>query len=134
MKRSLLVPVSTLAAILVLAGGAFTQVQKKPDVVGTWIGTAIVDDDGTKVDITVVIDRAEAGYSGKISDTSGLVPESALREIVFMDNKLTCELDLAQAGGTTLIKLDLTLENGALKGAWFDPDGSTGAIELTLKK
>ena len=60
MKRSLLVPVSTLAAILVLAGGAFTQVQKKPDVVGTWIGTAIVDDDGTKVDITVVIDRAEA--------------------------------------------------------------------------
>jgi hypothetical protein len=134
MKRSLLVPVSTLAAILVLAGGAFTQVQKKPDVVGTWIGTAIVDDDGTKVDITVIIDRAEAGYSGKISDTSGLVPESALREIVFMDNKLTCELDLAQAGGTTLIKLELTLENGALKGAWFDPEGSTGAIELTQKK
>jgi hypothetical protein len=134
MKRSLFVPVSALAAILVLAGGAFTQVQKKPDVVGTWIGTAIVDDDGTKVDITVVIDRAEAGYSGKISDTSGLVPESALREIVFMDNKLTCELDLAQAGGTTLIKLELTLENGALKGAWFDPEGSTGAIELTQKK
>lgn len=134
MKRSLFVPIIAIAVLSVLAGTAFTQVQKKPDIVGTWIGTAVVDDDGTEVDITVIIEKAEAGYAGKISDTSGLVPESALREIVFKDNKLTCELDLAQAGGTTLIKLELTLENGALKGAWFDPDGSTGAIELTLKK
>ncbi len=134
MKKSLLVPISALAAFLVLAGGTFPQIPKKPDIVGTWVGTAVVDDDGTNVDITVIIDKAEAGYAGKISDTSGLVPESALREIVFKDNKLTCELDLAQAGGTTLIKLDLTLENETLKGAWFDPDGNTGVIELTLKK
>ncbi|MBE0712199.1 MAG: hypothetical protein IH583_07425, partial [Candidatus Aminicenantes bacterium] len=53
---------------------------------------------------------------------------------VFKDNKLTFEFDMAQDMDSLLIKLDLTLENETLKGAWFDPEGNSDLVELTLKK
>jgi hypothetical protein len=131
MKKTLLVLAVVALALFVLAGGAFAQ--KKPDVVGTWIGFAIVGDGG-RVDITVVLDKGEAGYTGKLSDTTGMVPESPLKEIVFKDGKLAFEFDLAEGAETRLIKIELTLENEILKGVWFDPDGNSDIIELTLKK
>jgi hypothetical protein len=134
MKKSLLVPIITLAALSLLAGAAFSQAAKKPDIVGNWLGTAVISEDGTQIDIVVVIDKTEAGYAGKLSDTNGMVPESPLKEIVFRDNKLTFDFDLAQATGTTLIKIELTLEGETLKGVWFDPDGNSGTISLALKK
>jgi len=33
-----------------------------------------------------------------------------------------------------LIKIELTLDIETLKGAWFDPEGNSDLIELTLKK
>jgi len=134
MNRSLFVPIVLLAGLCVLAATAFSQAPKKADIVGTWLGTAVVSEDGTQVDITVVVGKTESGYAGKLSDTSGMVPESEIRAIAFKDNKLTFEFDLAQAMGTTLIKIELTLENETLRGVWFDPEGNSGAIELALKK
>lgn len=131
MKKTLLILAFAALALLILGGGLFAQ--KKPDVVGTWIGYAIVGDGG-RVDITVVIDKGEAGYTGKLSDTTGMVPESPLKEIVFKDGKLTFEFDLAEGAESRLIKIELTLDNETLKGVWFDPDGNSDIIELTLKK
>jgi len=131
MKKTLLILVATALALLILGAGLFAQ--KKPDVIGTWIGYAVVGD-GSRVDITLVIDKGEAGYTGKLSDTTGLVPESPLKEIVFKDGKLTFEIDLAQGMESQLIKIELTLENETLNGAWFDPEGNSDVIELTLKK
>ncbi len=133
MKKSLLVPIIALASLSVLAGAAFAQTAKKPDVVGTWLGFAIVGD-GSRVDITVVIDKGEMGYTGKLADATGMVPESPLKEIVFKDAKLSFEFDLTEGAETRLIKIDLTLEGETLKGVWFDPDGNSNIIELTLKK
>ena len=129
MKKTLLIPVIVTLALLVLVGGGFAQ--KKPDVVGTWAGYAIVGD-GSRVDITVVIEKGAAGYTGKLSDATGMVPESPLKEIVFKDGKLTFEFDLAAE--SMLIKIELTLDGETLKGAWLDPEGNSDLIELTLKK
>lgn len=134
MKRPLTSPIIALAILSVLAGTALSQVPKKADIVGTWVGTAMGGDGATPIDITAVIDKTATGYTGKLSDTAGMVPESAMREIVFKDNKLTFDFDLAQGSGTILIKIALTLEAETLKGAWSDPDGNSGPIELKLKK
>jgi len=134
MTRSLRPAAAALAVLTVLAVSVLAQAPKKADVVGTWTGPAVVNDNGDSVDIIVVIDKAESGYSGKLSDTSGMVPESPLRKIEFKDNKLTFEFDLAQGMDTTLIKIELALEAETLKGAWTDPDGNSGAISLTLKR
>jgi hypothetical protein len=134
MRKSLRRPLIVLAALAVLAMSAPAQTPKKPDVVGTWTGTAVVDDNGAVFDIVVVIDKAEGGYSGKLSDLTGMVPESPLRQIVFKDGKLNFEFDLAQGMEAVLIKIELVLENETLKGAWFDPSGDSGAISLGLKR
>jgi len=131
MKKTLLIPAVAMMALLVLSGGVFAQ--KKPDVIGTWVGYAIVGD-GSRVDFTVVIEKGQAGFTGKLFDMTGMIPESPLKNIVFKDNKLTFEFDLAEGMESSLIKIDLTLENETLKGAWFDPDGNSNMIELTLKK
>jgi len=134
MNRSLFVPILLLAGLCVLAGTASPQAPKKANIVGTWVGTATVDEDGTGMDITVVVGKAEAGYTGKLSDASGSIPETELRDVVFKDNKLTCGFDLPAAMGGTPITIELTLEGEMLKGVWFDPEGNSGAIELSLKK
>lgn len=131
MKKTLLVLAVAALALLVLAGGVLAQ--KKPDVAGTWVGYAIVGD-GSRVDITVVLEKGEAGYTGKLIEMSGMIPESLLKEIVFKDAKLTCEFDLAQDMESMLIKIELTLENETLKGTWLDPEGDSDVVELTLKK
>jgi len=130
-KKTLLIVVIVTLALLALAVGGFAQ--KKPDVVGTWAGYAIVGD-GSRVDITVVVEKGAAGYTGKISDATGMVPETPLKNIVFKDQKLTFEFEMSEGMEPMLIKIELTLENETLKGAWFDADGSTDMIELTLKK
>jgi len=131
MKKTLLILALVAAAFFALAAGAVAQ--KTPDVAGTWVGYAIVGD-GSRVDLTLVIEKGNAGYTGKLSDMAGMVPESSLRNIVFKDKKLTFDFDFAQGMDSVLIKLDLTLENETLKGAWFDPDGNSDLVELTLKK
>jgi len=131
MKKTLLILAFVALALVLLVGAGFAQ--KKPDVIGTWIGYAIVGD-GSRVDITVVIEKGAAGYTGKISDATGMVPESPLKNIVFKDSKLTFEFDMTEGMEAMLIKIDLTLENETLKGAWFDPEGNSDLVELTLKK
>lgn len=134
MTRTLCLVAAALAVFALLTAPAFAQAPKKADVVGTWTGTAVVSGDGSTVEIVIVIDKAEGGYSGKLSDTGGMVPESPLRKIEFKDNKLSFEFDLVQGADSNLIKIELVLEADALKGAWFDPEGNTGAISLSLKK
>jgi hypothetical protein len=131
MKKTLLILIFAALALALLVGGVFAQ--KKPDVIGTWIGYAIVGGGG-RVDITIVIDKGEAGYTGKISDSTGMVPESPLKEIVFKEGKVTFEFDFAEGAESRPIKIELTLDNETLKGSWFDPDGNSDIIELTLKK
>ncbi|MCX6568648.1 MAG: hypothetical protein NT147_06320 [Candidatus Aminicenantes bacterium] len=131
MKKSLLMLVIMTLALLILVDAGFAQT--KPTVLGTWIGFAVVGD-GNRVDITLVIEKGAAEYTGKISDSTGTVPETSLKNIVFKDNKLTFEFDMTEGTESMLIKIDLTLENETLKGAWFDPDGNSDIVELTLKK
>jgi hypothetical protein len=133
MRKTRPVPVIVGAALLALAAAALPQTPKKPDIAGTWTGTAVVGG-GEQIEIIVVLAKAEAGYSGKLSDTAGMVPESDLRQIVLKENKLTFEFDLDEGGGPRLIKIELAVEGETMKGVWFDPDGNSGAIELALKK
>ena len=131
MRKIMLVLTVAALLVLVLAVGAFAQ--KKPDIAGTWTGFAIVGD-GSRVDLTAVLEKGQAGYTGKISDATGMIPESPLKNIAFKDKKLTFELDLAQGTESQLIKIELTLEGETLKGTWLDSEGNSDIVELTLKK
>jgi anti-sigma-K factor RskA len=131
MKRTLTAGVCVVAALALAAGVA--PAQKKPDIVGTWLGYALTGD-GSRVELTVVFDKGEAGYTGKMTEATGMIPESVLRQIVLKDGKLTFEFDLVMGVESQLIKIEMALENDVLKGAWFDAEGNSDIVELTLKK
>jgi hypothetical protein len=134
MTNSRFVPIVALAAFFVLAGTAFPQAPKKADILGTWVGHAVVNEDGTGFDITIIFDKIDGAFSGRLAEASGMIPETELRAIIFMDNKLSCEFNLPMEMGGTLIRIELALEGETLKGAWSDPEGNSGGIELALKK
>jgi hypothetical protein len=136
MRKSLFRWIVTFVVIAFVAVAAFAQTPpaKKPDATGTWIGKAVVSEDGTQFDITVVLSKTETGYAGKLSDASGMLPETELRKVVFKDDKLTFEFDLVEASGITLIQIELVLENETLKGVWSSPEGDSGTIELQRQK
>jgi len=131
MRKIMLILTIAALVVLVLAVGAFAQ--KKPDIVGTWTGFAIVGD-GSRVDLTAVLEKGQAGYTGKFSDATGMIPESPLKNIAFKDKKLTFEFDFTEGTESQLIKIELTLEGETLKGTWLDAEGNSDIIELTLKK
>ncbi len=128
MKRTFAALACALVALFVLGAGA----QKKPDIVGTWLGYANSPD--MRFDLTVIFAKGETGYTGKMSDASGMLAEIPLREIVFKDGKVTFEFDLVMGVEAMLIKIELTLENEGLKGFWYDVNGSSDVVELTLQK
>jgi hypothetical protein len=131
MKKTLLVLAITILAFFLLAGGLLAQ--KKPGFFGAWAGYAIVGD-GSRVDVTVAFDKGESGYTGKL-EAPGMIPETPVRNVVFENGKLTFEFDLMNdMGGSQLIKIELMLDQETLKGHWFDAEGNSDIIELTIKK
>ena len=131
MRRSLSVAaVLLIAAALVPALGG--QAARKPDILGTWTGYALSP--GMRFELTVVFGRTEAGYSGVLSDADGMIAETPLRDIVFKDGRVTCAFDLDMGGDVMFIKLEMALEGEVLKGSWFDAEGNSDVIELTLRK
>lgn len=130
MRKSLAALGCALLAIAVLAGAA--PAQQKPDVVGTWTGFANSPD--MRFDLTVVFAKGEPGYTGKMSDASGMIVDAPFRDIVFKDGKVTFEFDLAMGIETMPIRIEMILENETLKGFWFDVNGNSDVIELALKK
>jgi hypothetical protein len=135
MKRSPLLVATAILALAVLAAAAAQKAPeppKKPDILGTWTGYAIAP--GMRFELTAVFAKGEPGYTGKLSDTSGALADTPLREIVFKDGQLTFEFDLLMGTDPMLIKIELTLENELLRGHWFDAEGNSDVVELTLKK
>jgi hypothetical protein len=128
--RKSLAALACALLLAVLAGAA--PAQKTPDIVGTWTGFANSPD--MRFDLTVVFAKGEAGYTGKMSDASGTIVDTPLRDIVFKDGKVTFEFDLNMGVESILIKIELTLENETLKGFWYDLEGSSDVVELALKK
>ena len=136
MKRTPQALAIALAALALLSIGAAVQkapvAPKAPDIVGTWAGYAIAP--GMRFELTAVFDKGEAGYTGRLSDASGMLSEAPLREIVGKDGKLTFEFDLVMDMNPMLIKIELALENETLKGFWSNAEGSSDVVELALKK
>jgi len=136
MKRTPVLLAVAVMALAVLSVGAAGQKApeppKKPDIAGTWVGYAIAP--GMRFELTAVFDKGAAGYMGKLSDGSGALAETPLREIVFKDGKLTFEFDLYMGVDPMLIKIELVLADDLLKGAWFNVEGSSDVVELARKK
>lgn len=125
--------VSALLAILALSLVSLAQTPPaKLSPVGTWIGTA--ENQGNFDDITIIIEKKDDGFTGKINDVMGMFVNVEIKNLSWKDDKVSFEFPGAIGGTAFNLKADLVLTEKTLKGTWtMIEDGSSGALDLTRK-
>jgi hypothetical protein len=127
MKMKILLGILALLAIL----GALFAVPVPADLSGTWIGKTTIPN-GTQDDMTLVLKKAGATYTGTLVDSLGMIPQDTeLNDVKLDKNELTANFTIADG---TPIKFKLTVNGDKMNGQWEDPGGSTGVLEFEKKK
>jgi hypothetical protein len=130
-KTSLILALGVL--IVATAAPVVAQQAEKMNLAGTWTGYSILGD-GNRADFNLILEKAGETYTGKITDETGVIPEMTIKNVSFKNPTLSFEIELPDAAGTRLIKIELKLEGETLKGSWVDPDDNSNVIELARKK
>ena len=114
--------------VVVLALAAFAGA---PGFEGTWIGTAELPDQ-TLDEVTVVLEKTETGYKGKVGDALGvLAPETPLTEVSYDGKQLKLMFPTAEGVVITIL---MKPEGEKLVGMWTNEEGESGKVELARKK
>jgi hypothetical protein len=132
-KANLTLIVALGALVLAAAVPASAQKAEKVDLAGKWTGFTILGD-GNRADLNLILEKAGEMYTGKVNDDVGMIPEMVIKNVSFKESTLSFEIELPEANGTRLIKIELKLAADTLKGSWADPDDNSNIIELTRKK
>jgi hypothetical protein len=128
-----LTSILTLSSFLLVLfnGSVFCQ---RINLTGTWVGETQVPDEIEPDKITLVLQRTEEGYTGKVTDAFGYAMESELQEVKFEDNKLTGHFYIYNGEEYVKISFTLTFEEGKLKGEWKSEEGDPVPVTLERKK
>ena len=101
------------------------------DIMGTWVGTTTVPDMGED-GLTLVIEKTDDVLTGKISDSSGILDNTELSDVVFSENKLTFNFLFDNGYGVNVVEMVLTLEGDKMAGYW-QVDSDSAAVDLERK-
>ena len=99
------------------------------DISGTWVGETEVPDMGTD-GMTLVLEKNEGDYTGKISDSFGMLDETECENIEFKDSELSFNFSIDDGYNTMTVYITLTVEGNAMTGYWEIEDGITGSVKL----
>jgi hypothetical protein len=133
MKRTLVILAGAALILAAAVPASFAQKAEKVDLTGTWTGYTFLGD-GSRADFNLILEKTEAGYTGKITDETGMLPEMPLKNTSFSEGTLTFQIDYPSGMDIALISIELKHEADTLKGHWTDPDGESNIIELQRKK
>jgi hypothetical protein len=130
MKNFIIILVLAIAAVFV-AGLLFAQ---EVDLSGTWTGETVVPDALDKDQVTLVLQKEEATYSGTVTDSMGMAAESPLENVEFKDGTLTAEFIIFNGTENVRIYFNLKMTGDRLVGHWSDGMNSEGPLDLGRKK
>jgi hypothetical protein len=121
-----------LVFLLALSSGTFFCQQA--DLSGKWVGQTEVPNAAEPDKLTLILEKKEGGYKGKVSDSMGMLQDTELEGLEFKDNKLSCNFLVNTGEGFLKIQMTLTVEGDKMKGNWEAEDGSSGKVELEREK
>jgi len=128
MIKGRITPASLVFLFLALAVGLMAQAA---DFAGTWLGKTEIPDVGVD-ELTLVMEKTESGFKGKLTDTLGmLTPETELRDVQTTGNEMTASFNLADGAA---VKFKLNLEGDKMTGIWEHQAGGAGTLEFARKK
>jgi hypothetical protein len=124
-----------LCMLALLASGLRAQSQQPPqrpvDISGTWVGSTEVPDQGTD-QVTMVLKKAEDGYTGTIADSLGVIaPGTELRNVTVANGTLSYSFSLADGA---VVTIKLKADDEKMTGEWTHQEGQTGTIVFERKK
>ncbi|MGD8537005.1 MAG: hypothetical protein PVF66_14250 [Candidatus Aminicenantes bacterium] len=131
MKKSAMI-LSLSAFMLVLFAGAVWSQQV--NLSGTWVGETSVPDELEPDKVTLILEKTNGEYNGKVTDAFGFAMEAQLEDIKFEDNKLTSHFLIFTGEEYMKIYFSLTVEGDTMKGYWESEAGDSAPIELHRQK
>jgi len=123
---------SALAFMLVLFSG--TVLSQQVDLSGTWTGETEVPDEVDPDKVTLVLERTNGEYKGKVTDAFGFAMESELKDIKFEDNTLSAHFLIFNGEVYLKVFFSLKVEGDTMKGYWESEEGDSSPIELHRQK
>jgi hypothetical protein len=125
--------VNVIAALLfaLLPGAILAQ---NVDLSGTWVGDTVIPASPDKDQLTLVLKKDGASYTGTISDAMGMVNQAVLESVKTGDGTLSFQF-IAHTGDQEIrVSTTLKISGDKLVGSWITESGDTGPMELERKK
>ena len=130
MKKA--ISIFALAAFVLVTASGLVYGQEV-DLSGTWIGETEVPDAIDPDEMTLVLKKENGEYTGRITDSMGMLDNTECEDIEFKDNKLTFNIEVDTGTEYLRVYLTLKVEGDTMTGYWEAEDGSTGAVEMKKK-
>jgi hypothetical protein len=130
MKKALF---PALLVVTLVIGAAPLHSQAR-DLSGTWVGETVIPNSFDKDQVTLVLEKAGASYSGTITDSMGMASQSALENVKFENDTLTAEFMVFNGGENIRIWMTLKVSGEKLVGSWQDGGDGSGPLELVRQK
>jgi hypothetical protein len=131
MKKSTMILTLSAFLLVLFNGAVFSQ---QVNLSGTWTGETAVPEEIDPDKVTLVLERTNGEYKGKVTDAFGFAKESELKDIEFEDNKLTANFLIFNGEAYVKITFELTVEGDTMKGYWESEEGDSAPIELHKQK
>lgn len=116
-----------LVMILVLLLVAFTFAAGA-DLSGIWKGETAVD--GAAVDMTLVLQKAGASYTGAITDSAGYSDNTEIQDVKLNGNQMSFTFMIFNGSENMAVYVAVEIDGGTMKGNWESEDGNSGSIEM----
>lgn len=130
MRRTISI-LNLLAFIFMFSSGiAFCQ---KVELSGRWEGKTEVPDMGED-GLILVLKKDDGSYSGKISDSLGMLQETEIEEVKLEGKALTFNFMIFTGEDYIRVYVTLTVEGDKMSGYWEIEDGGSASIELERVK
>ena len=124
---TLLLMIFLIAAIGSLPG-------QDQDLSGTWIGSTVIPNMEEKDNLTLVLKKDGASYTGTITDSMGMLNAAVLEKVKLEKDTLSFEFLVLTSTEQIRVRSTLKVTGDKLVGSWESEQGDTGALEMVRKK
>lgn len=117
--------------LILLTGIVLSQ---EVNLSGKWTGETTVPDEFEPDKVSLILEKTNGEYKGKVTDAFGFAMEAELQDVEFKDNQLTANFLIFTGEEYMKVYFTLTVEGDTMKGRWESEAGDSATIELHREK
>jgi hypothetical protein len=123
-----------LLLMIVLIAAIGSLLGQNQDLSGTWIGSTAIPNREDRDNLTLVLKKDGASYTGNITDSMGMLNATVLEKVKLEKDTLSFEFLVTTESGQIRVRSTLKVGGEKLVGSWESEQGDTGGMEMVRKK